>query len=66
MSGEAFLAIALSSLLVTHLAATATKVLQDIAWHELQEYCRRRDRQRFDQIHDHADEVADQEILLMQ
>ena len=65
MSGEAFLAIALSSLLVTHLAATATKVLQDIAWHELQEYCRRRERQRFDQIHDHADEVATSMETLM-
>ncbi len=58
-AGALFLAIAACCLIVTHLAAIATKTLQDMAWHELQEYCRRqRNRELFDDIHDHADEVV--------
>ena len=39
--------------------ATATKVLTELSWHELQEYCRlRKLTDLFDEIHDQADSVA--------
>lgn len=52
------LLVAATSLFVAHLAATATKVLHDIQWHELKDYARWRDKNRFDVIHDHSEEVA--------
>ena len=57
-TSAAFLIVSLISLFVAHLAATATKVLQDIQWHELKDYVRKRDKRRFDVIHDHCEEVA--------
>jgi len=48
----------LLSLVIASLTAIVTKVLQDIYWHELEEYVRHRDRDRFDAIHDNADKVA--------
>ena len=53
-----FLTVSLVSLLVAHLAATASKVLQDIAWHELEDYAKRNGKARFDDIHDHSESVA--------
>lgn len=58
MNSAGFLIVAICSLVVAHLAATAAKVLRDMAWHELEDYARRKGRQRFDLIHDFADEVA--------
>ena len=53
-----FLGVSVLSLLIAHLSGIATRVLQDIQWHELEDYSRRRDRQRFDDIHDHYEDVA--------
>ena len=58
MNPHSFLVISLFSLLVAHLAATATKVLQDIQWHELEDYTRRREKAKFDAIHDHSEDVT--------
>ncbi len=47
------------AILGAFITATATKVLTELSWHELQEYCRlRKLTDLFDDIHDHADSVA--------
>ncbi len=58
------LAIAIGASL-SLLAAIATKALAEVSWHELEEYCRRRQRTTiFDQIHDRSESViATTEIL---
>lgn len=50
--------IALGSGLLAFVTATANKVLSELSWHELGEYCRLRKLPgRFDEIHDRADSV---------
>ena len=49
--------VSLGSLLFAHLAAIATKVLQDAQWHELEVYSKKRDKKRFDVIFDNSEEV---------
>ena len=58
MSDGAFLALSMAGLVLAHVAATAVKALQDISWHELRDFARRRDRGRFDEIHETCDEVV--------
>lgn len=58
MSPASFLLVSIVSLLIAHLAAIASNVLKDIQWHELEDYSRRKDKRRFDVIHDHDEEVA--------
>ena len=49
----------IAAIVGTFITATATKVLTELSWHELQEYCRlRKLTDQFDNIHDHADSVA--------
>ena len=49
----------IAAILGAFITATATKVLTELSWHELQEYCRlRKLSELFDEIHDHADSVA--------
>ncbi len=65
MTSGLLLLVSFLSLLVAHLASTATKVLEDIQWHELQDYSRRRDRKRFDEVHDdYEDVITGTETLL--
>jgi len=59
VSLAAFTTLVACGLLLTLLAATGAKVLQNLSWHELEEYGRRRrQRERYDAIHEHADDVA--------
>ena len=49
----------IAAILGAFITATATKVLTELSWHELQEYCRlRKLNDLFDEIHDHDDSVA--------
>jgi len=51
--------IGLLSTLAAFVTATATKVVGELSWHELEEYCRlRKMPDRFDEIHGRADSVA--------
>ena len=51
--------IAIGSSVAAFFTATATKVLSELSWHELEEYCRiRKQAERFDKIHHDADSVA--------
>ena len=44
---------------VALLSAMAAKVLDELSWHELQEYCRlHKQSERFDDIHDRADAIV--------
>ena len=52
-----FFTISVTSLLFAHLAATATKVLQDVQWHELEDFAKKHDKKRFDIIFDQCEEV---------
>lgn len=52
-----FFCVSLTSLLIAHLAATTTKVLQDVQWHELKDYARKHDKARFDVIFDECEDV---------
>lgn len=55
----AFVWLAALGLLVASLAAIGAKVLHEIPWHALKDYCRRRNRlDIFDAIHDGHDEAA--------
>lgn len=59
MSGSLFLWLAVLGLLTTGLAATGTKVLRSFSRHELETYCRRRNRDDlYGEILDDHDEVA--------
>ena len=59
MSGSLFLWFAIVGLLTTGLAATGTKVLRNFSRHELETYCRRRNRDDlYGEILDDHDEVA--------
>jgi CBS domain containing-hemolysin-like protein len=41
------------------LSAIGAKALNEVSWHELKEYCKRRQgRERFDHIHDHCEQVT--------
>ena len=57
--------IAMTGALVALLTAVANKSLAQIAWHELEDYCRRKQNERvFDDIHDRYDTaIASTEIL---
>ena len=44
---------------VTFVSAVALKAIQEVAWHDLQDYCKRRGRDDlFDEIHEKADDAA--------
>jgi CBS domain containing-hemolysin-like protein len=59
VTAVALAVLAVAALLLTTLAAVGTKVLQELPWHELDEYCRRqRRRDRFDEIHDRHEPAA--------
>ncbi len=52
------LCLALGGTFIASVAAMASKVLDEMSWHELQDYCRlHRMEPRFDEIHEHADDV---------
>ena len=57
MSPTVLFGLAVISLAIAHLAATATRVLRDIAWHELEDRSRD-DKTRFDVIRDEWETVA--------
>jgi len=57
MTPAVLIGIAIASIISAHLAATATRSLRDIAWHELEEQCRD-NKQRFDVIRDDWEDVA--------
>jgi len=53
-----FFVVSIGSLLFAHVAAIATKVLQDAQWHELEDYSKKRgDKKRFDVIFDNGEDV---------
>ncbi len=59
MTSTILLIVAICGLFVTQLTATGLRVMRDIHWHELKEYAKRRkNRARFDDIHDHHVPVA--------
>ncbi len=59
MTASQFFWLGMGGCLLLTLASLGTKVLYEIPWHELKDYCRRRnERQRFDKIHDGHDEVT--------
>ena len=52
------LCLVLGGTFIASVAAMASKVLDEMSWHELQDYCRlHRVEPRFDEIHEHADDV---------
>jgi CBS domain containing-hemolysin-like protein len=56
---EAFVGLFCLGLFVTFVAAIALKSIQEVAWHELQEYCKkRRSEELFSEIHDKSDNAA--------
>ena len=57
MTPAVLIGIAIASLIAAHFAATATRSLRDIAWHELEEQCRD-NKERFDVIRDDWEDVA--------
>lgn len=57
MTPAVLFGLAIVSLAIAHLAATATRVLRDIAWHELEDRSRD-DKPRFDTIRDDWEDVA--------
>ena len=57
MTPAVLFGLAVISLAIAHLAATATRVLRDIAWHELED-CSRDNKSRFDTIRDEWEDVA--------
>lgn len=57
MTPAVLFGVAIVSLAIAHLAATATRVLRDIAWHEL-EVRSRENKARFDIIRDEWEDVA--------
>ena len=59
MTASQFLWLGMGGCLLLTLASLGTKVLYEIPWHELKDFCKRRnERQRFDRIHDGHDEVT--------
>ena len=59
MTDGSLIWIGLLSTLAAFVTATATKVVGELSWHELEEYCRlRKMPDRFDEIHGRADSVA--------
>ncbi|MEM8679789.1 MAG: hypothetical protein AAGF97_10595, partial [Planctomycetota bacterium] len=58
MTSVFIVSLALIGLSFVVLAAIGSKVIQEVAWHDLEDYCQRRqDAQRFDQIHSQHDQV---------
>ncbi|MFC1759059.1 transporter associated domain-containing protein [Planctomycetota bacterium] len=56
MAAGSFVWLFCIGLFVTFVASVAMKAIQEVAWHELQEYCKRRKRDGlFDEIHEKAD-----------
>ena len=62
---ESVIAITGVASLIAFLTAIAHKSLTQIAWHDLEDYCRRREKEVvFDNIHDrHDSAVASTEVL---
>ncbi|MEM7312908.1 MAG: hypothetical protein AAF497_07125, partial [Planctomycetota bacterium] len=59
MTAASFFWLSMGGLILMTLAATGVKVLYEIAWHELKDYCKRKQvRPLFDQIHDEHDAVT--------
>ena len=59
MTAASFFWLSMGGLLLMTLAAIGVKVLYEIAWHELKDYCKRKQaRPLFDQIHDEHDAVT--------
>lgn len=59
MTAASFFWIATGGLLIASLASLGSKVIYEVAWHELKDLCRRQNRRDlFDDIHDHHEEVA--------
>ena len=59
MTASQFLWLGMGGCLLLTLASLGTKVLYEIPWHELKDFCKRRnERKRFDRIHDGHDEVT--------
>jgi len=59
VTSSALFWLGLLGLTLASLAATGSRALLDMSWHELEELCRRRRRRElFDQILDHHDDVA--------
>jgi CBS domain containing-hemolysin-like protein len=59
MTAASYFWLSMGGLFLMTLAATGVKVLYEIAWHELKEYCKRKHvRPLFDQIHDEHDAVT--------
>lgn len=59
MAEEAFAWLFFIGLFGTFAAAIALKAIQEVAWHELQEYCtRRRYENLFDELHEKSDNAA--------
>jgi CBS domain containing-hemolysin-like protein len=59
VNAGAFFWMAIGGLLIVSLASLGTRVIYEIAWHELKDLCRRQNRRDlFDDIHDHHDQVA--------
>ena len=59
MAAGSFVWLFCTGLFVTFVASVALKAIQEVAWHELQEYCKRRKRDDlFDEIHEKADAAA--------
>ena len=58
MTPGGFLFVSMLSLAIAFLSAIASNILKDIQWHELEDYAKRHDKQRFDIIHDHSESVA--------
>ena len=59
MSTWVFAILAVAGLLAAFLAAITAKAIQQLAWHELQRYCRKRKLDGlFDEIHSLEDEAA--------
>jgi CBS domain containing-hemolysin-like protein len=59
VNATSFFWIATGGLMIVSLASLGTKVIYEVAWHELKELCRRQDRRAlFDDIHDQHEEVA--------
>ena len=59
MNSDTSIWLGIGGLFFITIAAIGAKALNEVSWHELKEYCKRRNRRdRFDKIHDHCEQVT--------
>lgn len=58
MTANTFFCLLTGGVLLVSIAALGVRLIQEVAWHDLKEYSKRRDRRdRFDEIHDDHDRL---------